>query len=212
LASEITPAGDLAYCRLCERTSTVEACRLATPLAKRPADPSVPPKGLQLTESLTGFQVVFSTRSWIALFLWPFMLLWSGGSLGGIYGSQLKSGKFDWVMSLFGLPFLAGSCFLFVLTFMLTFGRVVVESGQDGLLRIRKGGLGLYWTKSVSWLDVVSAEVGEKTSRGKGGYSITFECILKLRQGDPVRIGLGSDRVQAAWLARYLAGRIYLRR
>ncbi len=212
LASEITPAGDLAYCRLCERTSTVEACRAATPLAKRPPDSSAPPKGLRLTESLTGFRVESSTRSWAALFLWPFMLFWSGGSLGGIYGSQIKAGKFDWVMSLFGLPFLVGSCFLFGLTFMLTFGRVVVESGQDGRLRIRKGGLGLYWTKSVPWLDVVSAEVEENTSRRKGGYQTTYACLLKLRSGDVLRVGTGGDRAQAGWLARYLAGRIYLRR
>lgn len=212
LPSEITPAGDLAYCRLCERTSTVEACRLAKPLAARPATSEPPPKGLQLTESLTGFQVVLSTRSWAALFLWPFLVFWAGGSLGGIYGSQIRDGKFNWIMSLFGLPFLAGSVFLFGITFMMTFGRVVVESGQDGLLRIRTGGLGLYWTKSASWLDVVSAEVEEKTRRGKNGYSVSYECVLKLRQGKPLRIGSMSERTQAGWLARYLAGRIYLRR
>lgn len=212
LASEITPAGDLAYCRLCERTSTVEACRAAKPLAARPNEKELPPKGLQLTESLTGFQVVLSTRSWIALFLWPFMLFWSGGSLGGIYGSQIKSGQFNWVMSLFGIPFLLGSVFLFLVAFMSTFGRVLVESGQDGMLRIRKGGLGLYWTKSAPWMDVVSAEVEETTRRSKGGYQVSYQCVLKLRAGQPLTIGTSSSREQAAWLARYLAGRIYLRR
>lgn len=212
LASEITPAGDLAYCRLCERTSTVEQCRAAKPLAARPGEPEPPPAGLQLTESLTGFQVVLSTRSWVALFLWPFMLVWSGGSLGGLYGSQIKSGQFSWAMSLFGLPFVAGSLLLFYITFMMTFGRVIVESGQDGLLRIRKGGLGVYWTSSAPWIDVVSAEVEEKTRRGKGGYQVSYECILKLRAGKPLTIGTSSDRLQAAWLARYLARRIYLRR
>lgn len=212
LPTEITPAGDLAYCRLCERTSTVEACRAAKPLAQRSSAPEAPPKGLALTEDLVGFRVELSTRSWIALFLWPFLLVWSGGSLGGIYGMQIKSGQFSWIATLFGLPFLAGSVFLFSITFMATFGRVIVESGQDGRLRIRKGGLGLYWTKSAPWLDVVSAEVEENTSRRKGCYQTTYSCLLKLRSGDALRVGTGGDRVQAGWLARYLARRIYLRR
>ncbi len=212
LPTEITPAGDLAYCRLCERTSTVDACRAAKALAQRPASSEAPPKGLQFTESLTGFQVVLSTASWVALILWPFMLVWAGGSLGGIYGTQIKSGQFNWMLSLFGLPFLVGSVFLFGIAFMSTFGRVLVESGQDGLLRIRKGGLGLYWTKSAAWTDVVSAEVIEKTNRRKGGYTIGYACVLTRRQGSPLEIDTGADREQAAWLARYLAGRIYLRR
>jgi hypothetical protein len=202
----------LAYCRLCERTSTVDACRAAKPLAQRPASTERPPKGLQLTENLTGFQVVLSTASWVALILWPFMLVWAGGSLGGIYGMQIKAGKFNWMLSLFGLPFLVGSVLLFGVAFMSTFGRVIVEAGQDGLLRIRKGGLGLYWTKSVAWTDVVSAEVVEATRRRKSGYQTTYECVLKLRQGNPMKVGTSTDREQAAWLARYLAGRIYLRR
>jgi hypothetical protein len=140
------------------------------------------------------------------------MLVWSGGSLGGIYGMQIKSGQFSWIATLFGLPFLAGSVFLFGITFMATFGRVIIESGQDGRLRIRKGGLGLYWTKSAPWLDVVSAEVEESTSRRKGGYQTTYACVLKLRSGDALQVGTGGDRVQAGWLARYLARRIYLRR
>ena len=212
LPTEITPAGDLAYCRLCERTSTVDACRAAKPLAQRPASWEAPPKGLQLTENLTGFQVVLSTASWVALILWPFMMVWAGGSLGGIYGMQIKSGEFSWMLSLVGLPFLIGSVILFGVAFMSTFGRVIIESGQDGLLRIRKGGLGLYWTKSAAWMDVVSAEVVEETRRRKGSYTISYACVLKQRQGDPLKIDTGADRGQAAWLARYLAGRIYLRR
>jgi hypothetical protein len=165
-----------------------------------------------LTDNLTGFQVVLSTASWVTLILWPFMLVWAGGSLGGIYGPQIKSGEFSWMMSLFGLPFLAGSVILFGVAFMSTFGRVIVESGQDGLLRIRKGGLGLYWTKSAAWMDVVSAEVVEETRRRKGNYTTSYACVLKLRQGGSLTIGTSTDREQAAWLARYLAGRIYLRR
>jgi len=212
LPTEVTPAGDLAYCRLCERTSTVEACRAAQPLAQRSSAPEAPPKGLEVTEDLTGFRLELSTRSWVALFLWPFLLFWSGAALGGIYGMQIKLGQFSWIATLFGLPFLAGAVCLFGIAFMATFGRVIIESGQDGRLRIRKGGLGLYWTKSAAWMDVVSAEVEEETKRRKGSYTISYACVLKRRQGSPLEIDTGADREQAAWLARYLARRIYLRR
>jgi hypothetical protein len=61
-------------------------------------------------------------------------------------------------------------------------------------------------------MDVVSAEVVEETKRRKGSYTISYACVLKRRQGAPLEIITGADREQAAWLARYLAGRIYLRR
>ena len=47
-----------------------------------------------------------TTRSPIAFFLVPFMCVWSGGSLGGVYGSQVLNGEFDLGISLFGIPFI----------------------------------------------------------------------------------------------------------
>lgn len=213
LGSEITPAGDLAYCRPCELTSAVVDCQSALARSQRPAvPPEPPPAGIQWEESLTSFRVSISKRSWAALFFWPFLLLWGGGSLGGFYGSQIMAGQFSWLKSLFGLPFLAGTTFLLGLAFMLTFGREIIEVTPAGMLRIRRGGLGIYWTKAVPWLDVVSAEIEEKTRRTKRGYTVTYSCVLQQRQGKPLVVGSSADRTRAGWLVRTLATRIYLRR
>lgn len=55
-----------------------------------------------------GFEISATTESPIAFFLVPFMLVWSGGSLGGIYGTQIANGHFNLFLSLFGIPFCNG--------------------------------------------------------------------------------------------------------
>jgi len=207
--ADLAPAQGLAVCRFCEKPFPLAASQAAVPYEKRPLQPvEAPPEGVSLIETMDGFRLTISTRSCVGFFLVPFTLVWSGGSLGGIYGSQIVRGEFDLVMSLFGLPFLAGSVFLFFLSFMATFGRFVVDSAPDGSLRIRKGGLGLYSTRTAAWTDVVSAELEEETSRKKGGYATGYACVLRLRQGEPLKIDVGADRRQALWLARFLARRI----
>ena len=37
------------------------------------------------------------------------MLIWSGGSLGGIYGTQIANQEFSLLQSLFGIPFIIGT-------------------------------------------------------------------------------------------------------
>ena len=59
------------------------------------------PPGAWFTTDVDSWQVGASTRSGAAFFLVPFMLVWSGFSLGGIYGSQIVAGKFNLMMSLF---------------------------------------------------------------------------------------------------------------
>ena len=46
---------------------------------------------------MDGFRLTLSTRSCIAFFLVPFTLFWAGGSLGGIYGTQIAKGEFNWI-------------------------------------------------------------------------------------------------------------------
>lgn len=73
-----------------------------------------------------------STRSPIAFFLVPFMLVWSGGSIGGIYGSQIIKGEFDLFQSLFGIPFLIGSVIFWSLALMAIWGKVEVTLDNKG--------------------------------------------------------------------------------
>jgi len=93
---------------------------------------SKPPKGAWVEEKYNEIVVGATTRSPMALFLVPFMLVWSGVSLSGIYGTQLITGKFDAEASLFGLPFLIGTFFIGGMALMSVFGKVEITLDKYG--------------------------------------------------------------------------------
>lgn len=208
-AADLAPSQGVAVCRFCEKPFLLEACQVAVPFADRNIVPVMtPPKGVDLVETMDGFRLTLSTRSCIAIFLVPFTLVWAGGSLGGIYGMQIAKGEFNWMMSLFGLPFLVGSCFLIALTVMSVAGRTAVELA-GGKFSIRTGALGVYRTQSAPWHDVRSCRLTEATKRGRSSYSTTYQVEFKVDGAKDLRLSAaGVDRENALWLARFLAGRI----
>ena len=187
----------------------MEACQTAVPFADRNIVPVMtPPKGVDLVETMDGFRLTLSTRSCIAIFLVPFTLVWAGGSLGGIYGTQIAKGEFNWMMSLFGLPFLVGSVALIGLTVMSVCGRTVVELA-GGKFSIRTGALGVYRTRSAAWHDVRSCRLTEVSRRSRNSYSTSFQVEFKVDGGKDLEVSAaGVERETALWLARFLAGRI----
>jgi hypothetical protein len=187
----------------------METCQTAVPFADRNIVPVMtPPKGVDLVETMDGFRLTLSTRSCIAIFLVPFTLVWAGGSLGGIYGTQIAKGEFNWMMSLFGLPFLVGSCFLIALTVMSVAGRTIVELA-GGKFSIRTGALGVYRTRSAPWSDVRSCRLTEATRRGRNSYSTTYQVEIKVDGAKDLELSAaGIEREDALWLARFLAARI----
>jgi hypothetical protein len=207
--ADLAPAQGVAVCRFCEKPHPLAACQEALPFERRNITPERSlPKGVQLDETMDGFRLTLSTRSWIALFLVPFTLLWAGGSLGGIYGTQIAKGEFNLVMSLFGLPFLAGSVLLIALTVMTVWGRCVVELA-GGKFSIRTGALGVYRTQSAAWDDVLSCRLTEATSRGRSSYSPTYQVEIACEGGQTLKLGgTGAQRETVLWLSRFLAGRI----
>ena len=208
-AADLAPAQGVAVCRFCEKPFPLEACQAAVPFADRNIVPVMtPPKGVDLVETMDGFRLTLSTRSCIAIFLVPFTLVWAGGSLGGIYGTQIAKGEFNWMMSLFGLPFLVGSFFLIALTVMSVAGRTVVELA-GGKFSIRTGALGVYRTQSAPWSDVRSCRLTEATQRGRSSYATTYQVEFKVDGAKDLRLSAaGVERENALWLARFLAGRI----
>lgn len=98
-----------------------------------PVDLNSPPSGAWYTPTGDGFTAGASTRSWMALFIVPFTCVWSGGSMTGIYGTQIMKGHFNLGMSLFGLPFLIGSIFLVSWCVMSVAGKVTVSVHGDRL-------------------------------------------------------------------------------
>ena len=87
-------------------------------------DLSAPPRGVRVSRSLlTGLDLVYRRVNRTVFFLLPFTALWSGLSLGGIYGKQIAGGKFDWAASLAGLPFVIGTVVLLGTILFMLFGR-----------------------------------------------------------------------------------------
>jgi hypothetical protein len=207
--ADLAPAQGVAVCRFCQKPHPLQACQAAVPYEQRNILPEqAVPKGVQLEETMDGFRLSLSTRSCIAFFLVPFTLVWAGGSLGGIYGTQIAQGKFNWMMSLFGIPFLIGSVALIGLTIMTVAGRTVVELA-GGKFSIRTGALGVYRTKSAAWHDVRSCRLTEATRRGRNSYHTSFQVEFKVDGGEDLKLSVaGVERETALWVARFLAGRI----
>jgi len=206
--ADLAPAQGLAVCRFCEKPFPLAACQAAVPFAQRNIVPELtPPKGVDVVETMDGFRLTLSSRSCIAFFLVPFTLFWAGGSLGGIYGTQIAKGKFELLQSLFGLPFLVGSVFLIAVTAMAVAGRSVVELA-GGRLNLRTGALGIYRTKSADWRDVRGCRLTEVTRRGRSSYSTSYQLEVAVEGAEPLRFGVGAERETMLWVTRFLAGRI----
>ncbi len=146
-----------------------------------------PPKGATYQTTFDGFVIECSTRSGEAFILVPFTLVWSGFSLGGIYGSQFSSGAFNPGMSFFGLIFVVGSIFLISKTLMTVFGEVRFELKGDTLYYFS----GLHPVgkrKRIDWrsLAVAREEVESWGKRGRANHAIFLEGSERHVVGHPL--------------------------
>ena len=123
---DVNVANDIALCRKCEHNFSFSQAIAEATVAD--VDLNNPPKGVWFTRTPNGFELGSSTRSAIAFFVIPFMLLWSGGALKGIYGSQISKGDFSLFQSLFGLPFLFGTLVLGAFAIMTICGKFCVRA------------------------------------------------------------------------------------
>lgn len=156
-----------------------------------PFDPAAAPPGTWYRDNGVETVVGATTRTRAAILLVVFFLAWSGGTLGGIYGSQVVSGKFDLVQSLFGLIFLAGSCALGSFALLSYWGRVEVTMKQQSL-RVFVGVGSMGWSKTVDPATVKSvSEDWAGWSRGKrpqrsivlsGATTIKFGSLLTMER------------------------------
>ncbi len=151
LSSNINVAKDTAYCTSCENVTYLSSLLASTSS-----------NSFYQTNSEYGIKINDQGYSWsiearhiglMSVFLVPFTAVWAGGSLSGIYGSQIAKGEFDLTHSLFGLPFLIGSIVLVTVTLMGLFGRTVVscENGK-ALIFIGIGKTG--WYRRVVWKSI----------------------------------------------------------
>lgn len=177
-AENINLAKDTAFCTTCESLTSLSTLLESTPSKNFHAH--TPVSGTSVDDRGHNWTVSGSHRSWMALFFVPFTAVWAGGSLSGIYGSQLVSGEFNLVKSLFGLPFLIGSVVLITLCLMSLFGRtlVSVENGK-ALIFIGIGSIG--WYRRFDWRLI--DRVTEDTSGQYKHISLEGRKMLNLGWG-----------------------------
>jgi hypothetical protein len=178
---DVNVARDLALCRACERTFSFAD---AVCVDSSHDVPPEPPCGSWFEETFEGFRVGASTRSWAALFIVPFTLFWAGGSMGGLYGSQIVEARFNLLATLFGIPFLLGSVALVSFSLMLIFGRVAatVASGEGDVFT----GVGpIGWRRRFDWGTVREA-IEITSSHGRNGEP---SKVIRLTGSRPFNFG-----------------------
>jgi hypothetical protein len=196
---DINVSTDVALCRSCGNTfhisevlggtSSVLASLVNSAIPPSgPVDLNAPPAGAWFSPLADGFTAGASTRNWSALFLVPFTCVWAGGSMFGIYGTQILKGHFNLPISLFGLPFLIGSCFLVSACAMMTLGKVTVSVHGDRLaIFTGVGPFGITRTANLSEFKSVREDFGygsmnsNRTSRVirlEGTRSLGFGSML----------------------------------
>ncbi len=183
---DVNVASDLALCRSCGKTSPFSMVSGVSELAQVPQDAA--PKGVTVTQGITGgTEIIYRRISKIVFFLVPFMMVWSGFSLSGIYGRQIVSGRFDLSQSLFGLPFLLGTVVMLGVVLFLLFGRwrVRMSAGQGEVF----AGVGpIGWTRRFPYgpQSLVSLEL-TNIQRNR----IPQKAITVRTGNDEIRFGTG---------------------
>jgi hypothetical protein len=158
-AAQVDVATDLGVCAACERPFSLAAV-VGRGGSREEFDIRRPPGGAWYEQTATGWRLGTSVRSAGAFYHVPFFLIWSGLSLGFLYGSQFVEGRFNWEYSVFGLPFLYGSVWLASDAMMSLAGKIVVtvDHGQGSVFR----GIGsIGRTRRFDWNAVSSVEVRE---------------------------------------------------
>lgn len=202
---DVNPGTDVAYCAAC-----AEAFSLSDLIASQPdedIDLTRPPRGVWVEESFGDFTITASTRSLAAIFLVPFTLVWAGGSMGGIYGSQIVSGEFNVWLSLFGLPFLVGSAFLVGFTLLTLFGKFVIKVERGlGTAFLGVGTIG--WRKRFDWSEITGAHAEQRT----GGNDNTSKQFIVLEGPQRIKLPASLHEERNYFIVQFLRHQLRARR
>ena len=179
--SQINVATDVAACPQCNEAFALSQLVAETVQdAPETFDITNPPHGAWFAEGIREWRIGASTRSYMAWILVPFMCVWSGGSMGGIYGSQIMHGKFDIMMSLFGIPFLIGTLFLGSAAIMSLFGRVDVSVvDNQGTVFVGVGPFG--WTRRFDWSEITRIEEDLSSNASANNNRVVISLVGKTR-------------------------------
>ena len=203
---------DVMLCPACGETSSfAEAaakCRFEESGGARLGAP--PPKHLSVkseidpSDASETVSLVYRKFDKNAIFLVPFTLVWAGGSMGMIYGSQIVNRTFSWPISLFGLPFLLGSIFLVSQCLFALFGKRVLTL---------KRGNGLYFSgvgcfgKRIRFVYNRNTTMAPGYVRAMANNGDLNECLELRNEGDnkTYRICAGMDDDALEYVAASLS-------
>jgi hypothetical protein len=178
---QINVSTDLAFCPRCNEGFAISGC--IDEEAVNPEALQHPPKGAWYRKEMDRTIIGATTRSPVAFFLVPFMCVWSGGSIGGIYGSQIASGNFNLGASLFGIPFLLGTVVLVSFALMAVCGKVELSIGRESTVFIGVGKLG--WTRRFDWraVQTITENWSQVNYPGSNQNAIVLEGKERIKFG-----------------------------
>jgi hypothetical protein len=166
-ASNLNVGTDVAVCENCQEAFSISSV-LNTGEGLEGFDIHDPPRGAWFEDTGIGWRIGATTRSPVAFFLVPFMCVWSGGSLGGIYGSQIVTGEFNLLLSLFGIPFVLGTLLFGSIAVMSVCGQIMVTiDGSDG--RVFQGVGPVGWTRRFDWRLITAVEENRRSQQHSDG-------------------------------------------
>ncbi|MFN8672789.1 MAG: hypothetical protein U0457_12005 [Candidatus Sericytochromatia bacterium] len=174
---EINVEKDFALCSVCNQVFAISNLIKFSSIEGLKIDLKNPPKGTWFKEFNDGFEVGVNIRSFVAIFLIPFTLVWGGLSLGGIYGTQIIKGHFSLFESLFGIPFLLGTIALTAVCLMSLFGKVLITVKDNQGIIFTGIGSSLGYIRKFNWSDVEDILEASPTLNNRN----ETQTILKLK-------------------------------
>ena len=170
---------DVALCSQCNEAFSI-ATLVAAGQDSGDFDFSDTPRGTWFSETFAGWTIGATTRSPIAFFLVPFMCVWSGFSLGGIYGMQIVEGKFNLGLSLFGIPFVIGTLIFGSIAVMSVCGKIILTVDNDmGHIFTGVGAIG--WKRYFDWASITRIEDDHLGLHYSGSQGLVIALVGKTR-------------------------------
>jgi len=165
-----------------------------------------PPKHLTVeSEYADGLPVTtlrYKRISPSALFLIPFTCVWAGGSMAGIYGSQIAKHAFDLKLSLFGIPFVIGSIVLILSCLFALFGKHVVTLSCGNGTYFR--GVGPFGRTTRFGYNRETKVLCGETAYRVNGRSLPCLKLTNLNAAVSVKICTGMDEDALEYIAALL--------
>jgi hypothetical protein len=183
LAENINIKTDIAQCTGCNKIFNISV--IMSNDVTDGFDINTPPKGNWIIQETNTLVIGASTRSPIAFFIVPFMLVWSGMAIGGIYGSQIIKGEFSLFSSIAGIPFILGSIIFWSIALMTIWGKVELSLDRlGGKIFTGIGKIG--FTKNFGW-DEISKIQEKQRSFGSNYEGLQFEGKRRITFGKGLR-------------------------